>query len=327
MQEGGEPSMGVKATARWVQEIKRSRLGDVGGLGVSLPDRIGNTPLLRLRSLPVPAGVVLLGKAEGFNPGGSCKDRVALSIIREGERSGALTSRKVLLDSSSGNTAAAYAMLGAHLGYRVELVMPADVSPQKLALVRAYGAKVRLTDPQEGSDGAVREARRLYEENPEKYFYANQYDNPAAWRAHYETTGPEILEQTRGEITHFVAGVGTGGTITGVGRCLKAFNPDIRVVGVEPRDRIEGLRNMRASAIKPRIYDPSVVDQTIYVDRETARRMAEYVAKVEGLYVGLSAGAVIYTACWLTKQISRGVIMGLLADMGHKYLNVKCFVT
>jgi len=232
-------------------------------------DLVGNTPLLELSSISreVP-GVRILGKAEWHNPGGSVKDRPALWMIRDGERSGRLTPDKTILDATSGNTGIAYAWIGASLGYKVKLCMPKNASEERKKILRAYGVEVVLTDPGEGSDGAIREARRLYAEDPETYFYPDQYKNPANPRAHYESTAPEIWEQTDGEITHFVAGLGTSGTFVGTSTRLKEYNTGIRVVSFEPDSPFHGLEGMKhmASAIVPEIYDPTIADQNLGTD-------------------------------------------------------------
>ncbi len=285
---------------------------------------IGNTPLLPLK---LPSGVSprveLWGKAEWFNPGGSVKDRAALFIIEDAERTGQLTREKILLDATSGNTGIAYAMIGAAKGFGVELCMPANVSEERKKIVRAYGAQLTLTDPMEGSDGAIVKARELAAQFPAKYFYADQYNNTNNWCAHYETTAPEIWKQTNGRITHFVAGIGTSGTLMGNARRLREYNPNIQIVEVEPADElniIEGLKHME-TAIVPGIYDARIADRKISVDTEDAYNTALDVSKNEGLFVGFSAGAAIFAARKIAREIEDGVIVCILPDGGERYLS------
>lgn len=277
--------------------------------------------------LAIPGGasprVELWGKAEWFNPGGSVKDRAALFIVEDAVRRGVLTPTKTLLDATSGNTGIAYAMIGAAMGFGVELCMPANVSEERKKIVRAYGAKLTLTDPLEGSDGAILKARELAAAHPEIYFYADQYNNANNWRAHYETTAPEIWQQTQGRITHFVAGIGTSGTVMGNGRRLREYNPNIEIIEVEPADEmqiIEGLKHME-TAIVPGIYDPHCADRRIAVAAEDAYDTALDVAKREGLLVGFSAGAAIYAARQVARELEEGVIVAVLPDSGERYLS------
>ncbi|TAH49757.1 MAG: cysteine synthase [Chloroflexota bacterium] len=286
---------------------------------------IGNTPLLPLK---IPSGatprVELWGKAEWFNPGGSVKDRAALFIVEDAERTGQLTRDKILLDATSGNTGIAYAMLGAVKGFAVELCMPANVSAERKKIVRAYGATVTLTDPLEGSDGAIVKARELAAQFPEKYFYADQYNNSNNWCAHYQTTAPEIWKQTRGRVTHFIAGIGTSGTLMGSARRLREYNPNIQIIEVEPADElqiIEGLKHME-TAIVPGIYDAQIADRKISVSAEDAYETALEVSKHEGLFVGFSAGAAIFAARKIAREIVRGVIVCVLPDGGERYLSM-----
>ncbi|MGH9308395.1 MAG: PLP-dependent cysteine synthase family protein, partial [Vicinamibacterales bacterium] len=272
---------------------------------------IGRTPLLRLRSfgreLP---GVELYAKAEFQNPGGSVKDRAAASILREAERTGRLRPGVTILDATSGNTGIAYAMIAAASGYRLRLCMPANVTPERVRTLRAYGAELVLTDPMEGTDGAIREARRLVAAEPDRYFYADQYNNDANWRAHYETTAPEILEQTDGRITHFVAGLGTSGTFMGVGRRLREYNQDIRLISVQPdspMNGVEGLKHME-TAIKPGIYDPTLADEDLRVTTEQAYAFTRRLASEEGLLVGVSSGAALAAALDVAHRADEGVI-------------------
>ncbi len=282
--------------------------------------RVGNTPLVPLQSPN--QQVQILGKAEWFNPGGSVKDRAARAIFESAIASGALTRDKSLLDASSGNTAIAYAMIGAALGYRVQLVMPANVSEERKKIVRAYGAEVIYTEPLEGMDGAILKARKLAVDK-DVFYYADQYDNPANWRAHYETTGKEIWEQTRGRVTHLVAGVGTSGTLMGTGRRLKEYNPAVQLVEVQPADElqvIEGLKHM-ATALQPSIYDNRLADYHLAVDSESAFRETRRAAREEGLFVGLSAGAAICAARQIAREIETGIIVAILPDGGDRYLS------
>ena len=287
-------------------------------------DLVGNTPLLELSSISreVP-GVRILGKAEWYNPGGSVKDRPALWMIRDGEKSGLLTPEKIIIDATSGNTGIAYAWIGAALGYKVKLCMPKNASEERKKILRAYGVEVVLTDPGEGSDGAIREARRLYAEAPEKYFYPDQYKNPANPRSHYESTAPEIWEQTDGEVTHFVAGLGTSGTFVGTATRLKEYNPEIKVVSFEPDSPFHGLEGMKhmASAIVPEIYDPTIADQNLGTPTEDAYDMVKRLAREEGILVGISAGAAVATSLRVARELESGVVVTVLCDNADKYLS------
>jgi cysteine synthase B len=287
-------------------------------------DLVGNTPLLELSSISreVP-GVRILGKAEWYNPGGSVKDRPALWMIRDGEKSGELDAGKVILDATSGNTGIAYAWIGASLGYKVKLCMPRNASEERKKILRAYGVEVVLTDPGEGSDGAIREARRLYAESPEKYFYPDQYKNPANPRAHYESTAPEIWEQTDGEVTHFVAGLGTSGTFVGTATRLKEYNPEIKVVSFEPDSPFHGLEGMKhmASAIVPEIYDPTIAEENLGTPTEDAYEMVKRIAREEGILVGISAGAAVATSLRVARELDSGVVVTVLCDSADKYLS------
>ncbi|MBM4459452.1 MAG: PLP-dependent cysteine synthase family protein [Chloroflexi bacterium] len=292
-------------------------------------DRIGDTPLLRLSRLPagLAPDVELYVKAEWFNPGGSVKDRAALRIIEEAECDGRLTAGRTIMDATSGNTGIAYALIGAVKGYRVTLVMPANVSQERRQLARAYGAQIIESDPLEGADGAIRLARQLAAETPERYFYADQYNNPANWRAHYDATGPEIWAQTGGRITHFVAGVGTSGTLMGVGRRLREYNPQIQLIAVQPADEmqvIEGLKHM-ATAIVPGIYDPTLPDRTLRAEAERTLALARRLAREEGLFVGFSAAAAVDAALQVAGELAEGVVVALLPDSGMKYLSLRLF--
>ncbi len=283
--------------------------------------RIGNTPLLPIKSQNT--RVQILGKAEWLNPGGSVKDRAALAIFQAAIRDKRLTRANALIDATSGNTGIAYAMIGAALGYRVTLVMPENVSEERKKIVRAYGADLVLSDPMEGSDGAITKAREIVAKDPQNYFYADQYNNSANVQAHYETTGVEVWEQTHGLITHFVAGVGTSGTLMGAGRRLKEFNPSIELVEIQPSDElqiIEGLKHM-ATAIVPGIYDAGLAERKIAIETEEAYREAHRVAREEGLFVGLSAGAAIAAARKIAQELEVGLIVTVLPDGGDRYLS------
>lgn len=293
-------------------------------IGTRNVDLVGNTPLLELPSISAETpDVRIFGKAEWYNPGGSVKDRPAMWMIRDGEQSGALTPEKTLLDATSGNTGIAYAWIGAALGYKVKLCMPKNASEERKKILRAYGVDFVLTDPGEGSDGAIREARRLYAEDPERYFYPDQYSNPANPRSHYESTGPEIWEQTAGEVTHFVAGLGTSGTFVGTATRLKEYNPDIRVISFEPDSPFHGLEGMKhmESAIVPNIYDPSVADENRRTATENAYDMVKRVAREEGILIGISAGAAVATALQVAREIESGTVVTILCDGADKYLS------
>lgn len=291
---------------------------------------IGNTPLLRLRRIPQELGkprVEIYAKAEWLNPGGSIKDRAALRIVEDAERSGLLTPEKILLDSTSGNTGIAYALICAVKGYRCTLVMPANVSRERILTVRAYGASVVFSDPLEGSDGALLLARELYEKNPERYYLPCQYDNPSNWLAHYDTTGVEILKQTGGRITHFIAGVGTSGTVVGTGRRLKEFRENIQICSVEPDSGFHGLEGLKhiESAIVPGIYDPSVIDRRLFVKTETAYEMSRRLALEEGMLVGKSSGAALVGALEVARDLDEGVLVVVFPDGGSRYLSTSLF--
>jgi cysteine synthase B len=287
-------------------------------------DLVGNTPLLELSSISreVP-GVRILGKAEWYNPGGSVKDRPALWMIRDGEKSGLLTPEKTIIDATSGNTGIAYAWIGASLGYKVKLCMPKNASEERKKILRAYGVEVVLTDPGEGSDGAIREARRLYAEDPERYFYPDQYKNPANPRSHYESTAPEIWEQTDGEVTYFVAGLGTSGTFVGTATRLREYNSEIKLVSFEPDSPFHGLEGMKhmASAIVPEIYDPTIADQNLGTPTEDAYDMVKRLAQEEGILVGISAGAAVATSLRVARELESGVVVTVLCDSADKYLS------
>jgi cysteine synthase B len=266
------------------------------------------------------------GKAEWINPGGSVKDRAALNMIREGKRSGALRPGKTILDATSGNTGIAYAMLGAALGYSVKLCLPANASPERKRILSVYGAQIVETSPDEGSDGAIRRARQIYSEEPEKYFYPDQYSNPANWQAHYQTTAPEIWHQTRGRITHFVAGLGTSGTFVGTSRRLKELNPAIQCISLQPDSAFHGLEGWKhmATALVPKIYDPSIADASLVIHTEDAYRIAKRLAREEGLLVSPSAAANLAGCMQVAASLQTGqdaFIVTVFADAAEKYLS------
>ena len=289
----------------------------------SVIDLIGRTALLRLRAFGADSpGVELYAKAEFQNPGGSVKDRAAAAILRVARDTGRLRQGVTILDATSGNTGIAYAMISAAYGYRLKLCMPANVTPERKRTLRAYGADLVLTDPMEGTDGAIREARRLFAAEPDRYFYADQYNNDANWRAHYETTAPEILQQTDGRITHFVAGLGTSGTFMGVGRRLREYDRNIRLYSVQPdspMNGVEGLKHME-TAIRPGIYDDSLADEDLRVTTERAYSFTRRLASEEGLLVGVSSGAALAASLDVAARIRHGVIVMIFPDSGTRYL-------
>lgn len=296
--------------------------------GSSVFDMIGRTPLVRLhqfeRETP---GVELYAKAEWQNPGGSVKDRAAARMILEGEQSGKLDRSKTILDATSGNTGIAYAMVGAARGYKVKLCVPENASPERKLILKALGAELVLTSPLEGTDGSIREARRLYAEDPATYFYPDQYSNDANWRAHFDTTAPEIIEQTSGRITHFVAGLGTSGTFVGTGRRLRKYNPSIKLISFQPDSPFHGLEGLKhmASAIVPAIYDPTLSDEDLRVDTEDAYRMVRRLAREEGMMAGISSGAAMCAMLQVAKKIDRSkadraVVVTVFPDGAEKYL-------
>jgi len=296
-----------------------------------LEGAVGRTPLLPLDRLGahLPPGVRVLAKAEWFNPGGSVKDRPALNILHAAIASGDLqrdrrdAGARRLLDSTSGNMGISYATFGAALGIPVTLVIPANASPERIAILRALGAELILTDPLEGIDGAIETARRLAQEQPERYFYANQYDNPANWQAHYLTTGPEIAAATRGQVTHFLAGMGTTGTLTGVGRYLRQHYPGVEIVGLQPDGPFHGLEGLKhlPSSIRPEIFDPLLPDRLVQVSTEAAHAMVRRLAREEGLFVGISSGAAAVAALQLAETLEEGMVVTVFPDAGYKYLS------
>ena len=292
--------------------------------GATVLDLIGNTPLIRLRRFEEGLqNVELHGKAEWFNPGGSVKDRPAANMVREGLRSGALRRGKTLLDATSGNTGIAYAMIGAASGFPVKLCVPSNVTIERKRLLHAYGAELIFTDPMDGSDGAIREARKQVAADPDSYFYPDQYNNDANWRAHYDTTGPEILGQTDGRITHFVAGLGTSGTFMGTGRRLREANPAIKLISFQPDSPLHGLEGLKhmETAIVPGIYDSALADEDMRVSTEDAYTMVRRLAREEGLLVGISGGAALAAAVKVGKTLHNAVIVTIFPDSADKYMS------
>ena len=291
--------------------------------GLSVVEQIGDTPLLRLRDPAIPPRVEVYAKLEFFNPGGSVKDRPARRMIEDGERDGSLGSGKVILDSTSGNTGIAYAMIGAAKGYRVKLAMPANVSRERKAILAAYGAEVVYTDPGELSDGAIREAQRIYEADPDQYFKPDQYNNPANWYAHRDTTAPEIWEQTQGRVTHFVATIGTSGTLMGTGRGLRKFNSAVQIIAAEPAEPfhgIEGLKHMESSIV-PGIYDEALIDYKIPIDTDDAYDTTLRLPVDQGILVGQSSGGAYWAALEVARQLDTGVVVTIFCDGGDKYMS------
>jgi S-sulfo-L-cysteine synthase (O-acetyl-L-serine-dependent) len=296
-------------------------------LGQHLLDRIGNTPLIRLeRASAEFPNVEFCAKAEWFNPGGSVKDRAAYAMIREGERAGALRPGKIILDATSGNTGIAYAMIGAALGYRVRLCLPTSASPERKQILLAYGVDIVFTPGGDGTDGAIRRVREIYDADREKYFYPDQYGNPANPGAHYSGTAPEIWEQTRGEITHFVAGLGTSGTFVGTTRRLKELNPRIRCISMQPDSSFHGLEGLKhmETAIVPSLYDPKLADEDLAVTTEDAQGMVKGLAREEGILAGVSSGAALCACMDVARRLPKGeraVIVTIFPDSGEKYLS------
>jgi cysteine synthase B len=296
-------------------------------LGTHTVDRIGNTPLLRLariaHDLP---GVEILGKAEWLNPGGSVKDRAAANIVAQARASGKLTSGKILLDSTSGNTGIAYAMIGAAQGFPVTLCMPENVSVERKRILQAYGANILYTDPADGSDGAIRMARELAAKHPDLYYYADQYSNDANWQAHYHGTANEIWQQTEGRITHFVSMLGTSGTFMGTARRLKELNPQVRCISLQPDSAFHGIEGAKymPTAIVPRIYDPSLADENLEISTEESYAMVKRLAREEGVLVGISAAAAVVGCLQLARRLNGNepaVFVTILCDSGDKYLS------
>ncbi len=299
-----------------------------------LESLIGNTPLLAFRSVTahLPDTIRIYAKAEWTNPGGSVKDRAAANIIRQAEQSGQLRPGMTLVDSTSGNTGIAYAMLGAAKGYKIKLFIPANASPERIAILRAYGAELVLTDPLEGSDGAIRAVRALVAAEPDHYFYADQYNNPANWQAHYNTTGVEIWNQTQGAVTHFLAGLGTSGTLMGTGRRLKDYNPDVQIIALQPDSPFHGLEGLKhmPTAIKPGIYDEFFPDRQLGISTEETHIMARRLAREEGYLVGISAASAMVGSLQIAQELAdrgdSGVIVTLFPDNAYKYLSDKLWL-
>ena len=291
----------------------------------SITQLVGNTPLLRIRLFEAEfPELEVYAKAEWFNPGGSVKDRAALAMIEDAERTGALSKDKILIDSTSGNTGIAYAMVCAAKGYRARLVMPQNVSAERKALVEAFGAEMVFSDDMEGSDGAIRLCHELIAEDPDRYFYPDQYSNPANWRAHYDGTGVELLDQTDGRVTHFIAGLGTTGTFVGTTRRLKEHDPRIRCIAVQPEDAFHGLEGLKhlPTAIVPKIWDPTLPDEVWGAPTEPAYELARSVARTEGLLVGHSSGAALWGVRRLAESgVTKGVVVTVFPDGGDRYLS------
>jgi cysteine synthase B len=289
---------------------------------------IGKTPLIHIPTLTEEfPGIEIYGKAEYFNPGGSVKDRPALNMIQQGECNGKLDKTKTLLDSTSGNTGIAYAMICAAKGYKVKLCLPSNASHERKRILKAYGAEIVFTDPAEGSDGAIRKCREIFAQDPEKYFYPDQYNNPANWQAHFETTGPEIISQTEGRITHFVASLGTSGTFMGVTRRMHRDLPGVRCISAQPATGFHGLEGLKhmPTAIVPGIYDPYLASENLWLETEDAYKMVKYLAHREGLLVGISAGGNVVAALTIARRLhaakEHGVIVTILCDSADKYLS------
>ena len=289
---------------------------------------IGNTPLLRLEKIPREfPGIEIYGKAEYFNPGGSVKDRAAFSMVLDGERSGKLNHTRVILDATSGNTGIAYAMIGANRGYQVKLILPGNASPERKRILKAYGAEMLFSDPNEGSDGAIRMCRQIYREDPDRYFYPDQYNNPANWKAHFEGTGPEIIKQTGGRLTHFVSAMGTSGTFMGTTRRLKRDLPEVKCISAQPSSGFHGLEGLKhmPTAIRPGFYDDQAADSNLWIETEDAYRMVRRLAREEGLLVGISSGCNVHAATLVARDlVERGesaIIVTVLCDSAEKYLS------
>ncbi len=320
-------------TKQYTDEGISSMIATARALGVSLLDRIGNTPLLNLERLTAHLpGIQILGKVEWVNPGGSIKDRAAAAIVLDAEKRGHLqfhqaSHGRALLDATSGNTGIAYAMLGSALGFPVTLCVPSNVSPERKSTLAAYGAEIVWTDPADGSDGAIRRARAMIAAEPERYFYADQYGNPQNWKAHYRTTANEIWKQTEGQVTHFIAGLGTSGTFMGTTRRLKELNPAIQCISMQPDspfNGFEGLKHM-ATAIVPPIYDATLADANILMETESAYSMAKELGRRDGLLVGVSAAGAVAASLQIAEQEAsagrEAIIVTILCDSADKYLS------
>jgi cysteine synthase B len=289
---------------------------------------IGNTPLVRLERIPAEfPGIEICAKAEYFNPGGSVKDRAALNMVLDGERSGKLNHQRIILDSTSGNTGIAYAMIGANRGYKVRLVLPGNASPERKRILKAYGAETIFSDPNEGSDGAIRMVREIYMADPDLYFYPDQYNNPANWKAHFEHTGPEIIKQTAGRITHFVSAMGTSGTFTGITRRLRRDLPEVKCYSAQPSSGFHGLEGLKhmPTAIRPGFYDDQLADGNLWIETEDAYKMVRRLAREEGLLVGISSGCNVFAATLLARELAAkgesAMIVTVLCDSAEKYLS------
>jgi cysteine synthase B len=294
----------------------------------ALLDTIGHTPLIRLEKIPLDfPGVEIYGKAEYFNPGGSVKDRAARNMVLEGERSGRLNHSRTIMDSTSGNTGIAYAMIGANRGYKVKLVLPANASSERKRILKAYGAEAVFSDAGEGSDGAIRLCRKIYEEDPDRYFYPDQYNNPANWKAHFDGTGPEIIEQTGGRLTHFVAAMGTSGTFMGTTRRFRRDLPQVKCISAQPSSGFHGLEGLKhmPTAIRPGFYDDTAADENLWIETEDAYKMVRRLAREEGLLVGISSGCNVHAATVIARRLVEcgepGIIVTVLCDSAEKYLS------
>lgn len=320
------PAIVPSPSARTGREPRDERESPGYRSGTSLIGQIGHTPLLRLHKFEVglSPGVELHAKAEWFNPGGSVKDRPALAMILDAEERGVLTRRHTIMDPTSGNTGIAYAMIARCLGYRTTMVMPASASTERRSILAALGCEVLLTDALEGGDGAIEEARRLAREEGDRYFMPDQYSNPANWRAHFEGTALEILEQTGGRVTHFVAGMGTTGTLVGTGRRLKAEVSGISITGVQPDNGMHGIEGLKhlPSSLVPAIYDPRVAGRTVTVTTDQAWEMTRRLALEEGLFVGPSSGAALVASLTIARELEEGVVVTIFPDSGARYLSV-----
>lgn len=297
----------------------------------SILELVGNTPLVELsKSLPEDIkkkNVKIYAKLESYNPGGSVKDRPATRMIVEAIKSGKLTKDKVIIDATSGNTGIALAMVGTALGYQVELAMPLNVSEERKRIIKAFGAKIHFTNPLESTDGAIIYVRKLVEKYPDKYCYIDQYNNDSNWKAHFDSTAVEIWNQTEGKITHFIAGIGTGGTVMGTGRRLKIYNPNIQVIGVQPDSPFHGIEGLKyiETSIKPGIFDENRLDRTIFIGTDIAYQRARELSKLEGIFVGQSSGAAFEAAIKVAKEIDEGVIVFICPDGGEKYLTTALY--
>jgi cysteine synthase B len=288
-------------------------------------DTIGGTPLLCLNNIAegINRNVKIYAKLECYNPGGSVKDRAALQMIKDAEKTGELTKDKIIIDSTSGNTGIAYAMIAAVMGYKAEIVIPKNASIERKKIIAGFGAEIVFSSPFDGSDGAIKLARGISDQDPDRYYMPDQYNNPSNWKAHYQTTGPEIIEQTKGSITHFIAGLGTTGTITGTGKALKEFKPGIRIIAIEPDDAmhgIEGLKHMESSLV-PGIYDRDLPDETLFINTDEAYDMTRKITTVAGLPVGHSSGAAMVGALKIAKNLEEGIIVAIFPDGGDRYLS------